>query len=426
MAPFRIEPYPYGKTFAVSMIDDTDGATLAELAPVYACLHEHGLSSTKTVWPLPAVAPTGWRQAIDDRSATLAEAPYRRFCQQLQAQGFEIAMHTASAGNNTRERTLEAYRIFEAVFGQPPLTNVMHGRNKENIYWGHAAVTHPGLARLAQFFEPQEFFGHRVESTYYWGDICREKTRYVRLFETRAANTLAFDPATPYHDPRKPDVPWWFSASYGAGTCLFDLLAPARIERLRRERGGCIIHFYARHYALFHSLSHPGPGAAVHPQFEALVRCLGACPDGWYVPVVTLLDRLRAGRGLAVETQAQSITIHNRSGLSIPDLALRTPEGAGVWDAQGQELTRTRNAHGQVALGTLAASATLHLTTRLKNRATPVVIAPLPREPNEFKLTAGTIQRIAWQYWRGRRGRGNRDHRPEPIWIRELQTGSSR
>ena len=127
-ATITVEPFPFGKRFAVTMIDDTDLATHAEIEPVYACLDRSGIRITKTVWPLPAVAPSGPGTTVDRVTDTLANQEYTRFCQRLQSQGFEIAMHTASGGNDTRDRTIQAYDLFERVFGHPPKTNIMHGR----------------------------------------------------------------------------------------------------------------------------------------------------------------------------------------------------------------------------------------------------------------------------------------------------------
>lgn len=389
-----VEPYPFGKRFAVSLVDDTDRARLAEIEPVYACLLEHGLRTTKTVWPLEASARSNGYDLTDGQ--TLQSLPYRKFCRQLQAAGFEIAMHTASGGDSRRDETLRAYQLFEEIFGAPPVTNIMHGRNRENLYWGKCCTRYRTVAALIDRLVPLAFDGHDPHSDYYWGDLCRERTRYVRLFETIRLNTLAFDPATPYHDPRKPDVPWWFSATYAAQTRLLQLLTAPRLDRLAAERGASILHLYLRRFAVAR-----GDGSfTVHPGFLQCARLLASYRDGWYVPVATLLDRLRAVRSLAIEAGGEEIVIRNRSELPIADAALRVPLGIALRAWEGSEAPLARNEYGQVRLGTLFPG-----VERRFLASVPVRVRALPsRTPNELALLAGHSLRVTWQFLHGRHG----------------------
>ncbi len=373
MTPLTLEPYPFGKRFAVALTDDTDRAVLAEVEPVYALLAAHRLRATKTVWALPAVDTSGSDRRHATGGDTLENAAYRAWCQRLQAQGFELALHNAAGGNSLREQTLLAYERFEDCFGQPPVTNIMHARNRENIYWGKAwTPRHPLLSRLIALVEPGDFLGHRAGSPYYWGDVCRAKTRYVRHFETLGANTLAFDPATPYHDPDKPDVNWWFSSSYGSGVRIFSLLAGRNVDRLIAQRGACIVHCYLRHYAV-----PQGQGRyQVHSRFRALVEALTQRPDGWYVPVVELLDRRRGMRALRAVVEGPRVTLHNAAELDMPDLAVRLPAGKTFW-RDGQPLTP--NAYGQANLGTLRAGQSVTFTG---DGAVIRVAVPAAQPPN--------------------------------------------
>jgi len=310
-----------------------------------------------------------------------------------------MAMHTASGGNNTRCRTLRAYAAFEDAFGHPPFTNIMHGRNRENIYWGKAMPNSRVLSRGISLFEPQEFLGHVEGSAYFWGDICREKTRYVRGFETLRTDTLAFDPATPYHDATKPNVNWWFSSSNGAGVRLYGLLSPSKRDSMRRHRGACIIHFYARAYS-----RGEGRRATVDPRFAELMRSLHACHDGWYVPVVSLLDRLRAVRGVRLHRLGSVLRIESPSGVALDDVALHVPVGVSVWDEHGTRLSDHRNEHGQVPLGDLCGERLLWVDSDSVGVNASSPIAPVP---NYWRLAAGTSLRIASEYRHGRRGRVN-------------------
>ena len=407
----RVEPYPFGRRFAVTFVDDTDHATCANIEPAYACLRGNGVRITKTVWPLRPAAPSGGYTGFPQDGETLQDLPYREFCQALHADGFELAMHGASAGDNTRDRTIAAYRLFEEVFGHPPATNIMHARNRENIYWGRHSVRQRLLAAVVGRMEPLDFSGHQRDSAYYWGDVCREKTRYVRQFEGLHPDTLRFDPATPYHDPAKPDVNWWFSASYGSGTRLLEVITPETLDALAARRGASILHMYMFMY----SVLQPDGSYRLHPRFRAAAELMSARADGWYVPVATLLDRIRAVRGLEVRAAGGEIVLANRSGEAIEHLALRVPRGLLLREAAtGRELAA--NAWDQVEVGTLAPGASARLASDRPGLRVEGLAAPAPRYP---RLAAGYGRRLLWQVRHGRRGltRGG-----VPPWVSDLQT----
>lgn len=394
MSELTIEPHPWGKRFAVSLVDDTDRATEAEVREVYALLRDLGLSATKTVWPLEATASSGGYAGLPLAGDTLQQPGYRRLCQELQAQGFEIAMHTASAGDSRRPETIRAYELFEAIFGAPPVTNVMHGRNRENLYWGKHAVPNRFLARLIAWGEPLDFCGHDPASPYYWGDLCRTKSRYVRQFETLATDTLRFDPATPYHDPSKPDVPFWFSATYGSGARLFTLLTEPRLDELARRRSASILHTYLCRYTL-----PEGGGFIIDPRFRALAQRLASHPNAWVVPVATLLDRRRALRALGIESRGGELRLTNRS--AVPLEALAVSALAGAPPELGTEAgPLTGNAWGQLLVGTLAPGESVRLLTR----GSAPSCRPLPAPPPRInRLGLGTLSRVLWQFGHGRR-----------------------
>jgi hypothetical protein len=267
----------------------------------------------------------------------------------------------------------------------------MHGRNRENIYWGRDAVPKPLISSLVGLVEPLDFLGHVQGSKYYWGDICRTKTHYVRQFETLEADTLHFDPATPYHDPAKPDVAWWFSASYGGGARLFDLLAPAALDQLARDGGASIIHTYLRHY---------GPstsnGSPIQPTFADSIDNLAQRQDGWVVPVATLLDRLRMMRAISIRAEGRNVRIVNTSGKHIQHVALRVPPGIRivVQDTQ-RPLVRKLD---QVEVGSIPPGACVLLIANTEVRAIGI---PAP-SPNYSRLVYGMAIRTAWQFLHGR------------------------
>jgi len=110
----------------------------------------------------------------------------------------------------------------------------------------------------------------------------------VRNLTFQELNVLRVNPSMPYRDPRRPLVPWWFSASDAEDADEFvDLLRPSRIDRLERDGGVCIV------------ATHLGKGYVVDGQVRPDVRrCLEniAARRGWFVPVGELLDWLRGQR----------------------------------------------------------------------------------------------------------------------------------
>jgi hypothetical protein len=49
-------------------------------------------------------------------------------------------------------------------------------------------------------------YGHVPSSPFVWGDICRERIRYVRNPVWNDINTRKADALIPYHDPSRPFV----------------------------------------------------------------------------------------------------------------------------------------------------------------------------------------------------------------------------
>src|SRR5688500_15732410 len=103
--------WPDGKRFAFTIVDDTDGATLANVKPIYDLLIELGLRTTKTVWPLAPIesAPLGGETLEDDR--------YRAWILELARRGFEIGYHGVTDHPSVRARSEEALASWRRVLG---------------------------------------------------------------------------------------------------------------------------------------------------------------------------------------------------------------------------------------------------------------------------------------------------------------------
>lgn len=279
--------WPTGKRFAFTIVDDTDFATVHNVGPVYALLAELGFRTTKTVWPL---APCGPRRT---GGSTLAERHYREWVLGLAASGFEIASHGATDHASPRARILAGLDLLRDMLGTVPRLHANHTGQDEAIYWGADRLD--GAARAVYtaanlLCGRRPFYrGHEEGSPFFWGDACREHVTYVRNFAFGHVNTLARDPLMPYHDPLRPWVAHWFSASDGANRERFcALLSPRNLDRLEAEGGACIVYtHFACGFVEYGRL---------HPTFEATMRRLASRP-GWFVPASTLLDYLRTRPG---------------------------------------------------------------------------------------------------------------------------------
>jgi len=293
--------WPEGKRFAFTVFDDTDSQTLEIARAVYPFLADLGFRTTKSVWPLRGEGTPS------DLGATCADPEYRAWLQDLQRQGFEIGYHMAAPMTSPREQTRVGLERFREYFGRYPGTMANHYFCDENIYFGPARLT--GAHRfvydlLTRFEKRTQFRGEIAGDPLFWGDLCKEKIRYVRNFVFRDINTLKMCPYMPYHDPLRPFVNLWFASSEGKDAPRFlATLSEANQDRLEAEGGACIMY------------THFGLGFYEHgklnPQFRRLMERLSH-RDGWFVPVETLLDYLLSVRGPATLTAWQRGRLERR------------------------------------------------------------------------------------------------------------------
>ncbi|HMD33905.1 MAG TPA: hypothetical protein VKH42_03005, partial [Vicinamibacterales bacterium] len=288
--------FPDGKRFAFTVIDDTDVATAANVAPVYRLFERLGMRATKTVWPLRC--PEGSRDFAE--SDTLEDDSYRAFVLDLHRKGFEIASHGATMESSTRERTIAALERFKSTLGFYPRVHANHALNRENLYWGAGRIDSAVLKRLVRLFsdpQPDYYQGHRAQTDFFWGDLCARHVGYVRNLTFREINLLRVNPSMPYRDPSRPLVPWWFSATDAEDADAFcRLIDPAQQARLEREGGVCIV------------ATHFGKGftkdGRVIETFRDRLETL-ARRRGWFPTVGELLDWLRARRRSEVLPRAE-------------------------------------------------------------------------------------------------------------------------
>jgi hypothetical protein len=286
--------WPDGKTFAFTIFDDPDAQVTAAGRRVYDLLADLGLRTTKAVWPIRG------SDTPSDRGQTCQDEDYLEWTLGLQRAGFEIAFHNATFHTSDRAQTERGLEAFERYFGAPPKSMANHFFCREEIYWGDQRVS--GFPRwLYNLFtlgkNRGRSTGHLAGHPNFWGDLCRERIRYVRNFVYGDINTLRSCPYMPYHDPQRPWVNYWFAGSEGSNCqTAVRQLSEANQERLEAEGGACILYTHFGHGYV--------EDGRLNPEFRLRIQRLSK-RSGWFVPVSTLLDYLLERRPDPVLTAAQ-------------------------------------------------------------------------------------------------------------------------
>ena len=293
--------WPDGKTFAFTIFDDTDFATVDNVGPVYRFLADCGMTITKSVWPT-----RGTREPICG-GETCEDSAYLDWIYQLSRTGFEIGYHMATFHSSSREETLRGLDKFVDLFGSKRIVMANHSGCRENIYWGNHRLT--GVNRfvydlMTRFKFHGKYLGEVHEDPHFWGDYCADRITYVRNFVFSDINTLKACPWMPYHDPARPFVKQWFASSEGPRLDSFlETVSEANQDRLEKEGGACIM--YAHLACGFFE------NGKVNARFNTLMERLSR-KDGWFVPVGTLLDHIRSQRGEHVLTDAERMSLERR------------------------------------------------------------------------------------------------------------------
>lgn len=352
-----LSPYPDGKNFAFTVTDDPDWNRLEKIKPVYEFLTEVGLGTTIAVWAKEATRSDGAPdiEGFFNYGDTLQHEPYRDYILELKRRGFEIALHTVSGGNDRRQKTIEGYEDFKAIIGEYPKINIMHSNNLENVYWGRK-VFKSSIARWAfrnligiVYAKARfPFGGEDPNSPYFWGDILKEKTKYVRLWGTSDINTLKFNPSMPYHDPDRPYVNYWFSFSDGYNLDYFNkLISDKNIERLVKERGACIVY---THFAGFCKKTKEA-SYQLDEYFRNQIEKIAGQKDGWFVPASVFLDRLLAMKNVSLFDMDSAIIIVNSNDYPVAGVTLMVSPGALLHDFYGNICTA--NDEGEIVIDRL-------------------------------------------------------------------------
>lgn len=281
--------FPDGKRFAFTVFDDTDVGTLDYLRPIYDLLHDLGLKTTKTVWPLDYAGKSSYAG-----SSCMDDPDYCEYLRLLQTRGFEIAFHGATMETSLRADTARALERFRAVLGVAPTSYAAHAQNRDNLYWGRERF-HFRLWRAAYQFVAGRgdpvYAGHVPGSDVYWADLAPE-LRYVRSFTYSGIDLNRITRDVPYRTADTPHVRAWFPSCDADNVQEFvELLSPENQARLESAGGLCILS------------THFGKGfvreGRVRPDVARALEALSKRP-GWFVPVTPMLDHLAAQRAIPV------------------------------------------------------------------------------------------------------------------------------
>jgi hypothetical protein len=223
--------------------------------------------------------------------ATCQDSAYLRWTLDLQKRGFEIALHNVTYHTSTRLETMRGLDVFSELFAHDPYSLANHTGCNEGMYWGNARLS--GLQKVIyntlRLSRQNVHQGHVETSPLFWGDLCRQKIKYVRNFSFGEINTLKACPVMPYHDPDRPYVNYWFAVSEGARVAAFNsMLSEVNQDRLEREGGACIMYT--------HLACGFVEGGRLNQRFQSVMERMSQM-NGWFVPVHTLLDYLLATRG---------------------------------------------------------------------------------------------------------------------------------
>jgi hypothetical protein len=278
--------WPEGKSFAFTVLDDTDLSGLHNVPPVYSFLKEQGFRTTKTVWPIqghhtPLVGGT-----------TCEDQEYLKWVHSLKNSGFEIALHNVTYHSSFREEIITGLNRFEELFGHSPESMANHNNCEDGMYWGDYRLTgfREFLYNLfTRYRNTEKYMGHVEKSPYFWGDLCKSKIKFMRNFVFPEINTLKTCPFMPYYDPLRPYVNYWFASSEGPNVKIFnDCISEENQDRLEEEGGACIMYTHFA-YGFYEN-------NALNSNFQSLMKRLSN-KNAWFVPVSTLLNFLLKFKG---------------------------------------------------------------------------------------------------------------------------------
>lgn len=272
--------WPNNKDFAFTIIDDTDGGFIHNTKPIYDLLIKLEIKTTKTVWVYPS----------RDRftGSYLLDKKYLEFVQNLQANGFEIALHNVGSGQFSRPEIHDGLIIFKELIGHYPNIQINHSANRDNIYWGKNRFVFP-VNILFGLNSKLKSFGHVKDSELFWGDLNQQHIKYMRNHCFNGINTIKNDPHMPYKVKHKPFVNYFFSSSDGDTVEEFtNLISKRNVDKLVKQGGLCVIY---THF----SQGFVDEDGLVNEDFKQKLKYL-ASKNGWFAPASEIFDYMIKNR----------------------------------------------------------------------------------------------------------------------------------
>jgi len=342
----EISKYPDGKDFAFTITDDPDYGWLEEKYIVYGLLDRLGFKTTIAVWVLDNKHGTG-QSGVNSGvgGITTNNKKYLKHTKELQNKGFEIGLHTVGPGNDLRDETISGYELFKERFGQYPKININHTSNVENIYWGRDRFSNKMMSFVYGLKTPG-YLGHIEDSEYFWGDVCKAKSKYVRGWATDSINTLSVNKTMPYHLDDKPYVNYWFGCSDGFEYDKFmRLVTDENISTLVSERGTSIIYTHFGYGFVNRSTN------SLSDEFIRQMTKISQM-NGWFVPVSTILDRFLLLNNVEIIHRDNNVILVNLNDEPIYGLTILTDQKRLYFFNTNE--WKSSNSDGEIILGELS------------------------------------------------------------------------
>jgi len=294
-----------------TMIDDTDDATLENVAPVYELLYEYKIFITKTVW----VYPPRDKYSFGD---SLQRKEYLEFIKDLCAKGFEIGIHNVGSGDYNRAEILKGIEEFKDKLGFYPKIHVNHSYNKDSIYGGYKRFNWP-FNYIVKLLYPQYssvFLGDESSSKYFWGDKHKKVIKFSRNHEFKGINTLKYDPYMPYIDPNRSEYGnYWYSTTFAPNPWVYNkVITKQNIDKLNDQNGSCI---------LFTHLGYFVRDGVIDEGFKNSLKMMKESNAGIFLTVSELLETIADKREINGEKRYPLISRHQKMRLEYIHLLTR-------------------------------------------------------------------------------------------------------
>lgn len=262
--------------FKFTIVDDTDNSTLHETKIFYDYLHSIQLKTTRTTWIYPS--------ADNFYGDSLSNPEYVKYLLEMKNRGFEIALHNVRSGSTPRDLTLSGIDVFKSVFNEFPKLHANHAWNKENLYWGSKRFCFPLGKIFGMRRDPIEYEGEVESSIYFWGDICKERIKYVRNHTYDQLDLRSINAHRPYHDSSKGYVNYWFSSTDCRDINRFKkIVNKDSIDKLVSNGGVSILYIHSA-YGFVNQ-------GKIHPYVKEMLEYI-SMHDGSFKPASTILDEV--------------------------------------------------------------------------------------------------------------------------------------